>query len=144
MKILFVCRGNVGRSQMGEALLRKMRPDLEIRSVGTIVKDPDGVSKDGQVMKDCPGAAKVIEVMKEVGVDVSNETRTQLYEPMLEWPDRIIVMAEPENIPTWLSSSPKYIYWDVTDPKDTPTEFHRNIRDRIQKNLEDNASLFEE
>jgi protein-tyrosine phosphatase len=38
MRILFVCTGNAYRSPLAEALLRKMRPDLEVDSAGTQVE----------------------------------------------------------------------------------------------------------
>jgi protein-tyrosine-phosphatase len=34
MKILFVCSGNAYRSPLAEALLKKLRPDLEVDSAG--------------------------------------------------------------------------------------------------------------
>jgi len=32
MKILFICSGNAYRSPLAEALLKKLRPDLEIET----------------------------------------------------------------------------------------------------------------
>ena len=40
MKILFVCSGNTHRSPLAEALLKKMRPDLEVDSAGLRVAIP--------------------------------------------------------------------------------------------------------
>jgi len=40
MKILFVCSGNAYRSPLAEALLKKLRPDLEIDSAGLHVIIP--------------------------------------------------------------------------------------------------------
>ncbi len=34
MKVLFLCTGNSCRSQMGEVLLRRLRPDWEVHSAG--------------------------------------------------------------------------------------------------------------
>lgn len=42
MEILFVCKGNVGRSQIAEALFRKHAgKDLEILSAGTKLSGPE-------------------------------------------------------------------------------------------------------
>ena len=38
MKILFVCSGNAYRSPLAEALLMKLRPDLQVDSAGTQVE----------------------------------------------------------------------------------------------------------
>jgi protein-tyrosine-phosphatase len=35
MKVLFICSGNAYRSPLAEALLKKMRPDLQVDSAGT-------------------------------------------------------------------------------------------------------------
>jgi protein-tyrosine-phosphatase len=40
MKVLFVCSGNAYRSPLAEALLKKLRPDLEIDSAGLHVIIP--------------------------------------------------------------------------------------------------------
>ena len=40
MKVLFVCSGNAYRSPLAEALLKKLRPDLEIDSAGLHVAIP--------------------------------------------------------------------------------------------------------
>lgn len=38
MKILFVCSGNAYRSPLAEALLKKLRPDMQVDSAGTQVE----------------------------------------------------------------------------------------------------------
>jgi protein-tyrosine phosphatase len=40
MKVLFVCSGNSHRSPLAEALLKKLRPDIEVDSAGTHVAIP--------------------------------------------------------------------------------------------------------
>ncbi len=142
MKILFVCRGNVGRSQIAAALYKKMEPNDVVISAGTRVQNKDGESRHGFLMKDTKGAEKVIDVLKEEGVDVGLVPRTQLSPEMLVGVDRVIVMSEPEHIPEWLSSHAKYVYWNVKDPKDAPIEFHREIKNQIKRLIEDNKELF--
>ncbi len=143
MKILFVCRGNVGRSQMAAGLLKKMFPEYEIFSAGTKVTDKEGNGRHGNMLTSVEGSIKVIEVLKEEGVDISNAKMIKISEGDLENNyDRIVVMAEPENIPEWLSKHPNYVYWEVEDPKGTNLEFHRKTRDEIKKLIEENISLF--
>lgn len=58
MKVLILCTGNSCRSQMGEAILRDINPDLEVVSAGTKIAD--------QVH---PLAVKA---MAEIGIDISS------------------------------------------------------------------------
>ncbi len=143
MKILFVCRGNVGRSQTAAGILKKMFPEHHVYSAGTKVTDKDGNSRHGKLLNTVPGSINVIQALKEEGVDISDSVMTKINEKDLnENFDRIIVMAEPEHIPDWLSNHPNYIYWEVKDPKGTDLEFHRKTKDKIKKLIEDNLDLF--
>lgn len=57
MKVLILCTGNSCRSQMAEGILKALNPNVEVYSAGT--KPADYVHP------------KAIEVMKELGVDIS-------------------------------------------------------------------------
>lgn len=137
MKILFVCRGNAGRSQMAEALFKTLNDKHEIRSAGTQVVNKEGESKGGQKLKDLSDAEKIIIPLKEKGVDVSEYVRTQINPDMVEWADKIVVMAEPETIPDYLSVSDKIEYWNVKDPKGTSMEEHVQTVDQIEGLVKD-------
>ena len=69
MKILFVCRGNVGRSQMAAAIYKKMFPEHDVTSAGTKVTDKDGNSRHGQFLNTVQGSINVLAVLEEEGVD---------------------------------------------------------------------------
>ncbi len=142
MKILAVCRANIGRSQVLAGLLQKMFPQHTILSAGTKVLSPEGISRHGTFLRDTKGAEKVMEVLKEEGIDWNDAMRTQLSPEMLQDVDRVIVMAEPENIPEYLNKHPKMIYWEIADLKQTPIEFHREIREKLKKLVEENKELF--
>src|SRR3990167_8876934 len=98
MKILFICRENVGRSQMAEAIFKQLNDKHEILSAGTKVVSKDGESRHGQILKDLPAAENVILVLKEKGIQVAENTRTQLSPDLVAWADKIIVMAVHETI----------------------------------------------
>lgn len=135
MKILFICRGNVGRSQMAASLFGKLAPGHEVISAGTHVVDKEGNSRDGQKLKDLPAAEYVITCMVEEGVDVRENLRRQLTPEMVAGADKIIVMAEPETIPDYLKDSPNAEYWNVVDPKGQSLEIHKEIKEEIRGKL---------
>jgi len=133
MKILFVCRANIGRSQMASSLFKSLTDKHEVRSAGTKVIDSlTGESMDGQLLKNKKGAENVILVLKEIGINVEENSRTQLSPDMVEWADKIFCMAEPENIPDYLAQSPKLTRWKIVDPKGTAYEAHKEILLQIQ------------
>ena len=113
---------------MAEALFNNLHPN-DADSAGTIVDIP------GQPIKERERAANAITVMKEIGLDISNNTRTQLTHEMLNKYDRIIVMAEPDTLPDYLVSSPKVEYWDIKDPAKMNMSDTRRIRDLISNKV---------
>ncbi len=130
MKVLFVCRGNVGRSQIAAALFSKYSGSKAF-SAGTVVS-----GKEGQALREIPLAEPVIRFMKEEGIDISNNTRTQLTPEMIERFDKIIVMAEPETVPEYLSRNKKKVeFWNIEDPKGMDDEGYRRIISRIKSRI---------
>ena len=126
MKVLFVCRQNIGRSQMAAALYNLLHQEGGADSAGTVVDVP------GQRLQDAP-APKTIAAMQELGVDVSKNTRSQITPALLDEYDKIIVMSEPENTPDWLRDNPKSVVWDVEDTKTMDLDGTRRTRDELQK-----------
>lgn len=128
MRILFVCRQNIGRSQMAKALYNSVHPEGGADSAGTIVDVP------GQYLVDAP-APKTITAMQELGIDVSHYTRQQLTQDMLDAYDRIVVMSEPENTPEWLRTSPNAVIWDIPDTKYMQSDGTRLVRDELKRRI---------
>ncbi len=113
---------------MAEALFNNLHPN-DADSAGTIVDIP------GQPIKERERAANVITVMKEIGLDISNNTRTQLTHEMLNKYEKIIVMAERDTMPDYLASSSKIEYWDIKDPAKMNMSDTRRIRDLISNKV---------
>ena len=128
MKVLFVCRGNVGRSQMAEALFEKLS-EMKSFSVGT------KVNFEGQKIGEIELAKLVVDSMRKHGLDVSGNIVKQLKPEMISKFDKIIVMAEPETIPDYLRDNKKVEFWEIEDPKGKDENFHRKTILQIEKKI---------
>ena len=91
MKILFVCNANVGRSQAAEALFKRLS-SLDAHSAGTRADEIVARSNPPtRTLKDSPSPA--VPYLKELGVDISQNLRTQLTSEMVQQADKVIVMV---------------------------------------------------
>ena len=130
-RFLFICRANIGRSQIAALLFNELtHGKYEVLSAGTKVDEANG-----QLLRDGYEAQTVIDVLHEIGIDASNNVRTQLTPELLNSVDYAITMAEPETLPNYLKDSPKIISWEIPDLKDQPQEFKRQIRDELKEKL---------
>jgi protein-tyrosine-phosphatase len=120
--VLFVCVQNAGRSQMAEGFFRKYAPKhYETVSAGTVP-----TSQINPI---------AVEVMKEVGVDISNQKPKDLTEDMMRNATTIVNMGCMDDKYCPALFLPKVIDWGIEDPKDKPIEKVREIRDEIEKRV---------
>jgi protein-tyrosine-phosphatase len=125
--ILFVCVENAGRSQMAEGFFRKYVPEgYEPLSAGT-----KPISQINPL---------AIQVMNEIGLDISDQKSKDLTEDMMRNSDKIINMGcmDKNFCPTLFI--PKVIDWGIEDPKDKPIEKVREIRDEIERRIKELAT----
>ncbi len=132
MEYLFICKGNVGRSQIAEGLYKKFYPDKDVFSAGIKISGPE--QPIGELM---PNIKEVLDVMTEEGIDASGFIRKQLTEEMLAGADKAVVIIEDEEeLPEFLANSPKLTRWNVPDPKGKDLEFTRKVKDTIKNHIE--------
>lgn len=131
MKVLFVCKGNVGRSQIAEALFRKKFGDIhEVISAGAKLSGPEQPIGELQ-----PGIKEVLDVMNEEDVDVSMAIRNQLTPAMVEGSDKVIlIMEEGEtDLPDYVLESKKIVKWNLPDVKGKDFEFTKTVKNQIKE-----------
>lgn len=116
--VLFVCVQNAGRSQMVEGFFRKYAPKgYETLGAGTVP-----TSQINPI---------AVEVMKEVGIDISSQKPKDLTEDMMRNATTIINMGGMDDKFCPALFVPKVIDRGIEDPKDKSTEKVREIRDEI-------------
>ncbi len=130
MNVLFVCSGNISRSQMAMEYFKRLS-NGKTASAGTRVTVP------GETIGDRADAQVVLQAMHEDGIDMTANKRTVLTPEVLNDFDKIVVLAEPDRIPAWLSKSPKFEYWETRKVKGVPIEAVREVRDMIKARVRD-------
>ena len=122
-RVLFVCLHNAGRSQMSQALFdRAAEGRHQARSAGSQA-DPDGRVHP-----------EVIEVMRELGIDLSARRPQPLARSDAEWADVVVTMGCGDACP--YIPGKRYIDWDLPDPKGEAIENVRQTRDQIAELVE--------
>lgn len=121
-KILLVCVGNAGRSQMAQAFLE--RSGIETRSAGT---RPERELHPN-----------VVEVMLEVGVDLSGREPRELTREDVDWADLVVTMGCGDECPVLPGKD--YRDWPLEDPMGRSLEETRAIRDEIARRVAGLAS----
>ena len=133
--ILFLCVANSARSQMAEGLARKLLGDrVPVHSAGS---RPSRVN---------PYA---LEVMREVGVDLSSHHSKSVDTIDPSTVDTVITLCAEEVCPVFLGQA-RRLHWPIADPaselelsRDEMLARFRTARDQIQGRLEVLAALLE-
>jgi arsenate reductase (thioredoxin) len=114
--VLFVCLHNAGRSQMSRAL-------FERAAEGRHQAASAGTTPAPQVHPE------VVEVMRELDIDLSSQKPRELTREMAERADVVVTMGCGDACP--YIPGKRYIDWDLPDPAGLPLEQVRAIRDDI-------------
>lgn len=120
--VLFVCVENAGRSQIAEGFFRKYAP-LQYKAISAGTKP---VSQINPI---------AVEVMKEVGIDISSQKSKDITEDMMRNSNLIVNMGcmEKESCPTLFLHN--VLDWNIEDPKGKSIERVREIRDEIEQRV---------
>lgn len=126
MKILIICTGNSCRSQMAHGFLEQFDNNLIVRSAGT--------EASGKI------AQKAVEVMNEIGIDISNHTSDSIDKYIDEAWDYVVTVCggANETCPAFVGEVKNRIHIGFDDPVNAKgsEEFilneYRRVRDEIK------------
>lgn len=119
-EVLFVCVHNAGRSQMAAALLdHHARGRVIVRSAGS---SPAGTVNPA-----------VVQVMAELGLDLSKEFPKPLTTDAVRAADVVITMGCGDACPVFPGK--RYLDWQLEDPAGLPADRVRRIRDEIDRRV---------
>ncbi len=119
-RVLFVCVQNAGRSQMAEALFRRAADGRhEARSAGS--RPAERVHPE------------VVDVMGELGEDVSGRVPRAFERADAEWADVVVTMGCGDECP--YVPGKRYVDWELPDPDGKALAEVRAIRDEIERRV---------
>jgi protein-tyrosine-phosphatase len=127
-KILFICYGNVGRSQIAEAYYNQFTNSKNAKSAGV---EPDAGSKYHHPTKD------IIDLMLEENIDISKNKVKPVTKAMIAQADKIIIFCDLDDCPKFLIDSKNIQHIPVADPYHIETKYKRAIRDEIKEIVKD-------
>lgn len=122
MRLLILCTANSARSQMGEGWARyfaaRYGVDLEVQSAGT------------KATRVNPNA---IEVMREIGIDLTGHSSKTLYDVPDPWNFEVVLTvcdSAAENCPVYPAKTTR-LHYSFPDPAGQPDELEafRRVRD---------------
>ena len=134
VKVMFVCKANVGRSQVAEAFFLEMSKNTAISS---------GTHVDEEMAKQNPKSAKLkdnskysLPYMLTQGIDISEQVRTQLTPGLVAEVDRVIAILSDDEVPAYVKDSGKLTIWDIPDPATNPDDSTK-LFDAVKQRVSD-------
>jgi arsenate reductase len=120
---MFVCKKNSRRSQMAEGFARRLnKGKYEVASSGLEASQVDTTT---------------IQVMSEVGIDISNQISKALNDFQAEDYDIVISLCGcGVNLPEQWLLREVFQDWQLDDPEGQPIETYRRVRDEIKQRVE--------
>jgi arsenate reductase len=120
LRVVFVCVHNAGRSQMAAALFNR-------HARGRGWADSAGTQPATRIH------SEVVEVMREIGIDLANSNTRLLTSELAEGAVRVVTMGCAEECPV-LSAAMED--WGLPDPAGQPLDLVREIRDEIDRRVQ--------
>lgn len=120
---MFVCKKNSRRSQMAEGFAR------------TLGENKVGVASSG--LEASHVDPKTVDIMSEIGIDISNQTSKALSDFKAEDYDAVISLCGcGVNLPEKWVLREVFQDWQLDDPEGQPIETFRRVRDEVKERVE--------
>jgi arsenate reductase len=120
--VLFACVHNAGRSQMAAALFNRLADPAKARAVSAGTNPGPAVHRE------------VVQVMNEIGLDLSAATTTRLTPELAATAGMLITMGCGDACPH--VAGVVRDDWPLEDPKGRSLDVVRSIRDDIRRRVE--------
>ena len=132
MKVLFICKNNIARSQIARAIFNRKSHYHVAYSAGTNVGRPGESLRERNNRK---GGSLTMQVMNDNGYGIGEYVQTQIHVEKLKEYDLIVNMSGKRYTPKWLEEAPNYIYWKIRDPKNTSYDVTDSVRRQIEAKI---------
>ncbi|MEH1766446.1 MAG: arsenate reductase, glutathione/glutaredoxin type [Nostoc sp.] len=121
-KVMFVCKHNSRRSQMGEGFTRILgEGKVAVASSGLAASEVDPVT---------------VEVMAEIGIDISNQTSKPLSDFNADDYNAVISLCGcGVNLPEEWVLREVFEDWQLDDPAGQSIETFRRVRDEVKERV---------
>jgi glutathione/glutaredoxin type arsenate reductase len=122
-RVMFVCKKNSRRSQMAEGFARTLGTEkIDVNSSGLEASQVDPITVD---------------VMSEVGIDISNQTSKPLSDFNPEDFDAVISLCGcGVNLPEAWVLREVFQDWQLDDPEGESIDTFRRVRDEVKERVE--------
>ena len=135
MKVLFVCKANVGRSQMAQVRFEQLSKH-ESYCAGIGVAE-SVAQRPSSKLKDIRNLRPVEYIKTRLGVDHSERDRLQQTPEMIDDMDLAIIIHDKAEWPDYLKEGANVVFWDIPDTPGLDDESAGKLWDQVQLRVEE-------